>query len=217
LENALWQCLAANLTQSLAVWRVCRQEESMARFPLFLVSSALIGIGLVGISVLPLLPKPTLSVEAKREGGAFAFNAATLNAIIHANGFPVTQSPGPRGDQIGPRLASSRPFGPDTRDRQGATLRLGPKTGSALQGRPITIMITLRGIPKSASQKIALGLVGDGSIDWVEANVPADFGTLRINLPPINKPVQAIAFWPSTQGQNLGVEIRSMTLQTSGL
>jgi hypothetical protein len=189
----------------------------MSRFPIFLISTALIGAGLIGLSVLPLLPKPAQSVEAKTQGGGFVFNATALNAIISANGFYVTPFPGPRGDQIGPRLASSRALGADTRDQQGAILRLGPTTSAALRGQPISMLVTLRGIPKSASKKIAIGLIGDGSIDWVEANVPADFSTTRIDLPPINQPVQAIAFWPSTEGQNLGVEIRSMTLQTSGL
>jgi hypothetical protein len=186
----------------------------MSRFPLFLVSSALIGIGLIGFSVSSAWPRPARAVEAQMRAGSMVFNTETLNALMPAPGSPVTPAPGPRGDQTGPRLASGAPFGQGQNGQVGARLALGPTTQAALGTKPVTMTVTFRGIPKSASKKIAFGLVTGGPINWVEANVPTDFAAVRLDMPPTRQPVQAIAIWPSTQGQNRGVEIRSMTLQT---
>jgi hypothetical protein len=62
---------------------------------------------------------------------------------------------------------------------------------------------------------MAIGIVGNGPVSWIEADVPPDFAPVRIEVPTTSKPIEALAFWPSTDGNGKGIEIRSMTIQTA--
>jgi hypothetical protein len=184
----------------------------MARFPLFLIATFLAYFGLIGLSVRPLLPTPPRYVEARQSAASLIFDTKDLNALLPAEGFPVTPAPGARGDQTGPRLANESALAPDARFSKGARLLLGPRTLASLQGGPMSVVVTLRGIPKSASTKMAIGLVRGGPIDWVQASVPAEFGQVKLDLP--NDPsVTAIALWPSVEGGGKGIELRTIVLQ----
>jgi hypothetical protein len=187
----------------------------MSRFPLFLVTAFLASIGMIGFSVRTLLPTAPKSVEARQSMGAFIFDARTLNALVPATGFPVTPSPGARGDQSGPRLANTSALAPGAINSKGARLLIGPRTSAALEKRSISIILTVRGIPNSASSRMAIGLVGNGPVSWIEADVPPDFAPIRIEVPATSKPIEALAFWPSKDGNGKGIEIRSMTIQTA--
>jgi hypothetical protein len=187
----------------------------MSRFPFFLVTAFLACFGMIGFSVRSLLPVAAKSVEARQSVSAMLFDARSLNALVPANGFPVTPSPGARGDQSGPRLASTSALAPGAANSKGARLLLGPRTSSLIEERPISIILTVRGIPKSASNRMAIGLMGNGPVSWIEADVPPDFAPVRIEVPATSKPIEALAFWPSTDGNGKGIEIRSMTIQTA--
>jgi hypothetical protein len=189
----------------------------MSRFPFFLVAAFLTCLGMIGFSVRALLPVAPKSVEARQIVGGLGFDVVRLNNIAPATGFPVTPTPGARGDQTGPRLASTNALSPDATNSKGARLALGPRTSASLEGRPISVIVALRGIPKSASTRMAVGIVGNGPVTWVEAAVPVDFAPIRIDLPPTQAPITALAIWPSTQGKGQGVEIRSITIQTPAL
>jgi hypothetical protein len=187
----------------------------MSRFPLFLVCAFLTVIGMIALALLPLMPAKTQIVEAKSDMGTLVFDAKSLNQIVPARGFPVTASPGPRGDQNGPRLASVSALAPDAAFSKGSRLLLGAKTSASLQGQPVTILIAARGIPKSPASKMAVGIVRNGPIEWIEAQVPSNVGPVRFDVPAAPEPITAIAFWPATEGQGRGVEIQSLSLQTT--
>jgi hypothetical protein len=185
----------------------------MPRFPLFLIATFVAYFGLIGLSVRTMLPVPPRSVEARQAAGSLIFDTNSLNAIVPAMGFPVSPAPGTRGDQTGPRLASDSALAPGALYSKGARLLLGPRTQAALKDGAVTVLITARGIPKSPSTKLAIGLVRGGPIAWVQAPVPADFGQIRLDIPMGGPDVTAIALWPSVEGAGKGIEVRTIVIQ----
>jgi DNA helicase HerA-like ATPase len=187
----------------------------MSRLPLFLITAFLACVAMIGFSLRSLLPSKPQSVEARQNVGAMVFDIKSLNQFAAATGFPVTAAPGPRGDQIGPRLATTSVLAPGATNSKGARLLLGPATAAAIGDRPISVIVTMRGIPKSAASGIAIGLVGSGPVTWVRATVPADFAPVRIDLPATQQPIKALAIWPSLDGGGKGVEVRAISIQTA--
>jgi hypothetical protein len=185
----------------------------MPRFPLFLVATFVAYFGMIGLSVSTMLPVPPRYVEARQSAGSLIFDTNSLNAIVPATGFPVSPAPGTRGDQTGPRLASDSALVPGVPNSKGARLLLGPRTQAALKGGVGTVIITARGIPKSPSTTLAIGLVRGGPIAWVKAPVSADFGQIRLDMPSGGPDVTAIALWPSVEGAGKGIEVRTLVLQ----
>lgn len=186
----------------------------MSRFPIFLVASFLAFFGLIGISLRGLMPTPAQAVEARQSAGALVFDTSRLNQIVSADGFPVMPAPGPRADQIGPRLASFSVLAPDARYSKGARLLFGPRTQSLLAGRPLSLVLTVRATPNSAASRLAVGIVRDGgSVTWIQGAVSPDFAPLRIDIPANAQPATALALWPSVEGNGQGVEIRTITIQ----
>jgi hypothetical protein len=185
----------------------------MPRFPLFFVLSALAFITMIGIALRPLLPEKDVVVEARLEKGSLVFGQDALNKIVSANGFPVTPAPGPRSDQQGPRLSSVSAIAPGAQFSKGARLMLGPQTQAAISGRNLTILVFMRSLPNTPATKAAIGLVTEGPIEWVEGGVTPNFAAQRYVIPATTKPASALAFWPATEGQGHGVEIKSIVIQ----
>jgi hypothetical protein len=187
----------------------------MSRFPFFMIAAFFACLGMVGFSLRDLLPTAPKSVEARNSAGTLLFDTRSLNAIIPANGFPVTPAPGPRGDQSGPRIAAVSALAPDATNSKGARLKLGPRTSASLTGRPVSVIITMRAIPNSGATNMAIGSVSGGPVNWTQAPVPKDFAPVRIDLPATGAPMAALAIWPATEGGGKGIEIRTIALQTA--
>jgi hypothetical protein len=185
----------------------------MPRFPLFLIATFIAYFGMIGLSVRTMLPVPPRFIEARQSAGSLIFDTNSLNSVVPATGFPVSPAPGTRGDQIGPRLASDSALAPGAIHAKGARLLLGPRTQAAMRDGVGTLIITARGIPKSAATTLAIGLVRGGPITWVRAPVPADFGQIKLNMPMGGPDVTAIALWPSVEGAGKGIEVRTIVLQ----
>jgi hypothetical protein len=192
---------------------MCRQEQSMSRFPLFFVLSALAFIAMIGFALRPLLPQKDVVVEARLDKGNLVFDQGALNKIVSAEGFPVTPAPGPRADQQGPRLASVSALAPGAQFSKGARLMLGPQTQAAISGRNLTILVYMRSLANTPATKTAIGFVTEGPIDWVEGNVTSNFSAQRYVIPAATKPASALALWPATEGQGHGIEIKSIVIQ----
>jgi hypothetical protein len=185
----------------------------MARFPLFFVLAFLAIVGLIGLALLPLMPKPFLAIEARDDQGTLIIDGAALSHIRPAPGFAVVPAPGPRGDQIGPRLASMSALAPDAQYSKGARLVLGPKTIAALQGKAYSVIIEARSVAKTEAVKTGFGLVSGGPIGWLEKAVSPTFSPLRFEIAASDQPLTGFAFWPAIEGQGHGIEIKSIAIQ----
>jgi hypothetical protein len=185
----------------------------MAKFPLFFVSAILLVAGMIGIATLPLWPKPPVAVEARIDQGSYLFDGAALSHIQSARGFPVTPAPGPRGDQLGPRLANKSAMSPGAKNAKGARLMLGPKTMAALKGKSFSVIIVARGVARSPASKTGFGLVTDAPIAWAAIPIGTVFAPLRFDIPASDQSIAGLAFWPAVEGQGHGIEIRSIALQ----
>jgi hypothetical protein len=152
-------------------------------------------------------------VEAKSADGAFVFDAASLSNMAPAPGFPVTPAPGPRRDQEGPRLVSISALSPNAQFSKGARLIFGPETSSTFDGKPFEVIVFARALANNPSAKIGLGVIGDGPVAWQEGPVTANFTALRFGFEASKTPPKGLAFWPSTQGEGQGIEIKSVTLR----
>jgi hypothetical protein len=185
----------------------------MARFPLFFILAFVAMVTLIGVALLPIKPKTFVAVEARNQQGRLILDGTALSQIKPEQGFPVTPAPGPRGDQIGPRLASENALVPDARYSKGARLLLGPQTIKALEGKNVTIVIEARSVATTSAQKIGFGLVTGGPIVWAQSPVGPKFAPLRFDMPVSDQTLIGLAFWAATEGQGHGIEIKSITLQ----
>lgn len=185
----------------------------MARFPLFFVFAFLAIVGLIGLALLPLKPKPFLAVEVRDDQGTLIIDGAALSQIRPAPGFAVVPPPGPRGDQIGPRLASANSLAPGAKYSKGARLLLGPKTIAALEGKAFSVIVEARSVTKTGAVRTSFGLVNDGPIEWLEKAISPTFAPLRFEIAAQDNPFTGFAFWPAVEGQGHGIEIKSIAIQ----
>lgn len=185
----------------------------MARFPVFFVTAFVVAIALIGLALWPLRPVSVGPVEARATGTGLILDVGALAQIESADGFPVTRAPGPRGDQAGPRLASSSVLAPGARYSKGARLWLGPKTQEALIGKNVRVTILARSIPNTPAQNMAFGLVTGGPVSWRQMAVGPNVSPLIFDWPHSDEPIQGLAFWPAVEGQGLGIEIMAIILQ----
>jgi hypothetical protein len=185
----------------------------MSRFPIFFFLAALAFIAMIGFALRPLLPAGDVTVEARLDKGNLVFDRDALNKIVSVEGFPVTPAPGPRSDQQGPRLASVSAMAPSAQFSKGARLMLGPQTQAAISGRDLTVLVFMRSLPNTPATKAAIGLVAEGPIAWVEGSVTPNFSAQSYVIPATTKPASALAFWPATEGQGHGIEIKSIVIQ----
>jgi hypothetical protein len=199
---------------SLAVSGAYRQEQIMARFPLFFVLAFFSMVALIVVALLPLKPRTFEAVEARAQQGGLIIDGQALSQIKPEKGFPVTPAPGPRGDQIGPRLASVSALKPDARYSKGARLLLGPRTISALKGKSFSIIIEARSLVATSAKETGFGLVTGGPIAWAQMAVGPTFAPLRFDIAASDQPVTGLAFWAATEGQGHGIEIKSITIQS---
>jgi hypothetical protein len=184
----------------------------MARIPFFFGLSFLAAGAMIAIAALPALPRSTQAVDGRVSDNAIVFEGAAMTQVSASDGFPVTPPPGPRGDQEGTRLANVSALAPDAAFSKGARIILGPATRSAIEGKAISVLVFARSLPNNPSPRMALGLVGAGPIAWQEGDVSPQFSAIRFTFPATATPPTEVAFWPSTQGKGLGIEIKSMTL-----
>ncbi len=198
---------------SLAVSDARRQEQFMARFPLFFISTLLVMVAMIGVTLLPLKATPAFAVEARMDQGTLIVDGAALANIKPSTGFPVTNAPGPRNDQKGPRLANFSALAPDAKHSKGARLVLGPKTQAALSGKAFSVIITARGVANSPAQTLGFGLVTGGPITWGQIAVTPNFSPLRFDIPASKQPLEGVALWPAVEGQGHGIEITSIAFQ----
>jgi hypothetical protein len=185
----------------------------MARFPFFLVAAFLTIVGLIGVALLPLKSQPIVAVEARVDNGALILDGKALSQIRAARGFPVTPAPGPRGDQVGPRLASASALAPNAEFSKGARLELGPQTLAALSGRAFVVTISARGLPNNTSENMGFGVVTGGPIAWKSNPIKPTFSAVQFEVPATAQPISGLAFWAATEGQGRGIEIQSIALQ----
>lgn len=182
----------------------------MKRFPFFFFVSAVAVLAMIGIALLPLMPKSATAIEAKADGAALVYGAAALNSITGAQGFPVTPAPGPRGDQSGPRLASQSALEPGAVHSKGARLLFGPKTQSVLGNGALTIRISGLTLANNPTRQMAVGIVRGGAVKWVSSQIKTGQNIVEFELPAGNTPAQALAIWPSTAGEGRGIELQSI-------
>lgn len=205
--------MAANTAFPLAVSGTHWQEQSMARFPLFFIFAFFVATGMIGVAILPLAPKPPVTVEARIDQGTYIFDGDALSHIQAARGFHVTPAPGPRNDQSGPRLANTSALAPEAQYSKGARLMLGPQTIAALKGKPFSVIISARGVANSPAQQTGFGLVTGAPIGWGQTAIGTNFAPLRFDIPASDQLVTGLAFWPAIEGQGHGIEIQSIALQ----
>jgi hypothetical protein len=182
----------------------------MTRFPLFFIVSFVAVVAMIGLALAPILPKKPAAIEAKAEGSALVFTAKALNAIVEAKGFPVTAAPGPRGDQTGPRLATSAVLTPNTTDMKGARLLFGAQTRDVLGTGALRARLTIKPIGTNSSGNIALAIVRDGALEWVQGRLDPTQSVVELSFPANAKPPTALAIWPATEGQGHGIELQSI-------
>lgn len=198
---------------SLAVSGACRQEQIMARFPLFFITAFLVIAAMIAVALLPLMPKPIVAVEARKDQNSFIIDGKALSHIVSARGFPVTAAPGPRGDQSGTRLATLSALAPGAKYAKGARLMLGPQTLAALSGRSFDVIITARSLANTPAANMAFGLVTGGPVNWQQMAVAPTSSAVRYTLPASSQPISGLAFWPAIEGNGHGIEITSIVLQ----
>lgn len=187
----------------------------MARIPLFFLATGMCAVVMVGGALSPLRAKPAVVVEARLDKGRLVFDGQALNALRAAPGFPVTPAPGPRAVQDGPRLASFKPLTDAQTSSTAAQIQLEPKTGAALAGGPVTLLVQVKPVEVTPAKAMAIGLVRARAgpadkINWVQSPLSGGQETLRIALPANAEPATALAIWPSVEGQGHGIELLSI-------
>jgi hypothetical protein len=182
----------------------------MKRFPFFFFLAFVVVVAMIGAALLPLAPQKAVVVEARNERGALIFDAASLNALRPATGFPVTLMPGPRGDQKGPRLASFNALDPSAKNTKGARLLIGPDTQAALGQGSFKLAIIAKGVANTPAKAMAVGLVQGGAVNWVAGEVKPTATTIQFNVQSGGQSTSALAIWPAVEGNGHGIEILSI-------
>jgi hypothetical protein len=182
----------------------------MTRFPLFFTTSLLAILVMIGLALAPILPNKPAAIEAKAEGSALVFDAKALNRLVESKGFPVTAAPGPRGDQTGPRLATASVLGPTAINSKGARLIFGPQTRDVLGNGALRARLIIKPISNNPSNKIAVAIVRDGPVEWVQARLDPTQSVVELTFPANAKPATALAIWPAAEGQGHGIELQSI-------
>jgi hypothetical protein len=186
------------------------KKKFMKRFPFFFFTAFLAVCAMIAIALLPLVPKSHVAIEARADGSALVFDAKALAAIVGAKDFPVTQAPGPRGDQTGPRLASFSPLEPNAPHSRGARLFFGPKTRAVLGQGPLTMRISAKPFANNPANAVAVGIVREGPVTWVQATLSPTSPIMEFNFPAGGTTPKGIAIWSSVGGQGKGFELQSI-------
>lgn len=178
-------------------------------FPLML--ALMVAMAAVAMTLAP--PRPGAPVEAVAADGALVLDAVAVNQLAPTPGFPVTSAPGLDGTQTGPRTVADAALAAGSTG-EGARLVLGPALRAALKDRPVRLSLDVATIPYTTSAQLAVGWVTAGPPpSWTLADVPADGGTVTVDLPaPAGAPL-ALALWPAVEGTGKGIELRSVRLE----
>lgn len=183
------------------------------RSPVFFALVTLAGFGMVALALAPLRDRPGDPVSPRAVAGGLVVSGAALNEIAPGGAdAPVSAPPGPRGDQIGPRLLSERPLDA-AKAGSAARLRFARGALAPLAGQAVVAELDARGLPAMGAAETALAWdMPAGAPVWVRGRVAADYASTRFALPPPPSADATLLVWAATEGAERGIEIRAIRL-----
>jgi hypothetical protein len=98
-------------------------------------------------------------------------------------------------------------------------LELTPDVGAALAGKPLHLSIGV--LPMNGgttARELAVSVQNGGPVQWVRRPITTESGKLEFDLPPSDRAVTSIGFWPLSDrpewDYDYGVEITGIDITT---
>jgi hypothetical protein len=182
----------------------------MLRIPFFFIGIGVLCATLISVAIAPLY-RPTGAVaEGRQSGTGWLVDGSQLSRLVPTKGFPIALPPGPYGELKGVRMTAVTSLTPQTTHLKSVRLNLGPTLADAVSKAPMQVTIEVRATPMLPASSMAIGWVVNGAVTWVEQPIGSSFSAARFQLPQPATPPTALAIWPSVQGQNGGIEVKSI-------
>jgi hypothetical protein len=107
-------------------------------------------------------------------------------------------------------MTATSALAPDARYSKGVRLMLGDVLANHIREGATVVRLLVRANARPAADSMAIGLVTEGPVTWVERPVTSSFTTIEFVLPKPTDPPRALAIWPGVQGNQSGVEIKAI-------
>ncbi|GIU68126.1 hypothetical protein PsB1_2280 [Candidatus Phycosocius spiralis] len=130
--------------------------------------------------------------------------------MVPTRDFPIALPPGSLGELVGVRMTTDIELLSETMSQKSVRLNLGRNLAHQVTTRPMRVIIQVRATPMLPSSSMAIGWVVNGQVTWVKQPVTSSFTAVQFNLPQPKTPPTALAIWPSVEGDNGGIEVKSI-------
>jgi hypothetical protein len=187
---------------------------------LFYIVVALTAAGMILLSMgqmlAPARPAPQAGVI---RGVARHFDAKALSHSSPSPAHYVYVNQEWLSAPTGLQIATKRTWRLPGAGLAGIQLQLAPEVGAALAGKKLHVSIGV--LPLSGgttARELAVSAANGGPVHWVRQPITTESGKLEFDLPPSNRPVTSIGFWPFSDrpewDADYGVEITGVDITT---